>query len=117
MSTKLNEFDKTMMAAAFAEAGEHETARQMMESGGKAAARKPQKNKGSLAVKTLIFGALSLSMYYFLFSNVDWVTTEYTKGGWHAAYPVGTALAFSFIHGAFASNFLSLVGIEPKGGH
>ncbi len=117
MSTKLNEFDKNMMAAAFAEAGEHETARQMMDSGGGAAVKKPKKNKGALAVKTLIFGAISLSMYYFLFSNVDWVTTEYTKGGWHTVYPVGTALAFSFIHGAFASNFLSLIGIEPKGGH
>jgi len=78
---------------------------------------KPQKSKGALAVKTLIFGALSGFMYYLLFSNVDWVTTTYTMGGWHTVYPVGTALLFSFVHGTFASNFLSLIGIEPKGGH
>ncbi len=79
---------------------------------------KAKKGKGGLFIKTLVFGALSLSMYYLLFTHTDWVTSEYTKGGWHAAYPVGTALVFSFIHGTFASNFLSLIGIEPKGsGH
>ena len=77
-----------------------------------------KKGKGPLLVKTLVFGALSLSMYYLVFTHTDWVTTEFTKGGWHAAYPVGTALIFSFIHGTFASNFLSLIGIEAKGsGH
>ncbi len=76
-----------------------------------------KKSKGPLVIKTLIFGALSGALYYLLFSNVDWVTTTYTMGGWHTVYPVGTALVFSFVHGTFASNFLSLLGIEPKGGH
>ncbi len=76
-----------------------------------------KKSKGPLVIKTLVFGALSGALYYLLFSNVDWVTTTYTMGGWHTVYPVGTALVFSFVHGTFASNFLSLLGIEPKGGH
>ena len=78
---------------------------------------KQKKSKGPLFIKTVVFGALSGTLYYFLFSNVDWVTTTYTMGGWHTVYPVGTALVFSFVHGTFASNFLSLLGIEPKGGH
>lgn len=78
---------------------------------------KKQKAKGPLAIKTLIFGALSGFLYYLVFSNEDWVTTTYTMGGWHTIYPVGTALIFSFIHGAFASNLLSLLGIEAKSSH
>jgi len=74
----------------------------------------PGKNKGSLALKTLVFGLFSGFLYYLLFSNEQWVTTEYTKGGWHAVYPICTALIFSFVHGAFASNLLSLLGIEAK---
>jgi hypothetical protein len=42
------------------------------------------------------------------------VTGAFTKGGWYAAFPILAALCFSFIHGAFASNFLSVLGIEAK---
>jgi hypothetical protein len=42
------------------------------------------------------------------------VTDTFTKGGWYAAYPILAAFFFSFIHGAFASNLLSVLGIEAK---
>lgn len=64
--------------------------------------------------KMLLFGALSLGAYSLLLSKEALVTNTYTLGGWYAALPVGTAFAFSFIHGAFASNFLSVLGLEPK---
>jgi len=64
--------------------------------------------------KMVIFGALSLGMYTMLFSNEALVTDTFTLGGWYAVFPVGAAFAFSFIHGAFASNFLSVLGLEPK---
>lgn len=64
--------------------------------------------------KMILFGAASLGMYTFLFSNEALVTNTFTLGGWHAVFPVGAAFAFSFIHGAFASNFLSVLGLEPK---
>lgn len=64
--------------------------------------------------KMVLFGAMSLGAYLFLFSNEALVTNTYTLGGWCAALPVGTAFAFSFIHGAFASNFLDVLGLEPK---
>ncbi len=104
-----------MMAITYAEAGEHETAKEIVSSERKEKIMKPTHNKGALALKTLVFGAASLSLYYIVFTHVDWITTEFTKGGWHAAYPVCTALIFSFVHGAFASNFLSLIGLEAKG--
>ena len=110
---KMTEFDKTMAAVAFAEANEPEKARQFV-SGTKtgkqmngAPAKKP-------VLQMLLFGALSLTGYILLLRNERLITSEFTMGGWHAAYPVLTALAFSFIHGAFASNLLSVLGLEAK---
>jgi hypothetical protein len=64
--------------------------------------------------KMVIFGAMSLGLYTYLFSNEALVTNTYTLGGWSAVFPVGTAFLFSFVHGAFASNFLNVLGLEPK---
>lgn len=64
--------------------------------------------------KMMLFGGVSLSAYYLLFSNESLVTNTFTLGGWHAAFPVVTAFFFSFVHGAFASNFLSVLGLEAK---
>ncbi|SDO64195.1 hypothetical protein [Desulforhopalus singaporensis] len=73
-------------------------------------AYRPKKPVG----KMVFFGAISASAYYLLFSNEALVTNTYTLGGWHALFPVLTAFFFSFIHGAFASNFLSVLGLEAK---
>jgi hypothetical protein len=62
----------------------------------------------------ILFGALSLTAYIVLFKNQEWVTETYTQGGWHTFYPVLTAFLFSFIHGAFASNLLAVLGITAK---
>ena len=64
--------------------------------------------------KMLLFGALSAGGYGLIFSHQALMTTTYTLGGWHAVFPVGTAFCFSFVHGAFASNLLSVIGMEPK---
>ncbi|MFA6284701.1 MAG: hypothetical protein WCT30_02255 [Desulfurivibrionaceae bacterium] len=109
-------FDKNMSAIAFAEAGEHDTARQILGGNTKkqpstspapAAKRKPY-------LKTIIFGTMSISAYILLFTNEKLVTEIFTMGGWRWVYPVGAAFFFSFIHGAFASNLLSSLGLEAK---
>jgi hypothetical protein len=64
--------------------------------------------------KMLLFGAMSLGAYLYLFSNEALVTNTYTLGGWYAVLPVGTAFLFSFMHGAFASNLLNVLGLKPK---
>ena len=110
---KMTEFDKNMAAVAFAEANEPEKARQFVSSqktgkqGYGAPAKKP-------VLQMIVFGAISLAAYIVLFRNERLITTEFTMGGWHAAYPVLTAFFFSFIHGAFASNLLSVLGLEAK---
>lgn len=73
-------------------------------------AYKPKKPVG----KMVLFGAASAAAYYMIFSNEALVTNTFTLGGWHAAFPVCTAFVFSFVHGAFASNFLSVLGLEAK---
>lgn len=65
-----------------------------------------------LLLKTIVFGALSLTMYTVFFMNSALATTYYTKGLYYAALPILTAFAFSFVHGAFAGNVWSLLGIE-----
>lgn len=115
MASKITKFDKNMSAVAFAEAGEFHKAAEFLHD---------EKQDGQvaelLAVKRkpygglIFFGALSLSGYVALMTHQNWVSEEYTIGSWHAAYPVATALLFSFVHGAFASNLLSVLGIEAN---
>jgi hypothetical protein len=107
-----NTFDDYMSAAAFAEAGEFDTARQMLDSH---PGKSPQtEGNGKPYLKTLVFGAASLTAYILLFTRQDMVTDIFTMGGWYALFPVGTALFFSFIHGAFASNLLNVMNVEAK---
>lgn len=112
---ELNEFEKTMAAVAFAEAGEHETAREML-SRSLETRKKPVKagEKKRPVTQMLVFGMISLTAYIVLFTQERWVTTNYTMGGWYTFLPIGTALLFSFVHGAFASSFLSVLGIQAK---
>jgi len=114
MGSKLTKFDVNMSAVAFAEANEHETAAELLKN-----ETREQKEKSPAAKRKpyggmVIFGALSLCGYAALLTNQKWVSEIYTMGGWHAVYPVVTALLFSFVHGAFASNLLSVLGIEAK---
>jgi hypothetical protein len=108
------QFDKNMMAVAFAEAGEHGTAREILKGGKKGMATAPAPVKSKPYLKTLFFGAISMSAYVLLFKNEQLVTDIFTMGGWRWVYPVGAAFFFSFIHGTFASNLLSSLGLEAK---
>ena len=115
MDSKVTKFDKNMSAVAFAEAGEFETATEFLqEELAEIEAVKNPAAKKKPYTGMIIFGAVSLSGYAVLMTHQGWVSDNFTTGGWHAVYPVVTALAFSFIHGAFASNLLSVLGIEAK---
>ncbi|MFH2045218.1 MAG: hypothetical protein ABIK92_08725 [Pseudomonadota bacterium] len=78
--------------------------------GGKAMEKEIKKKKP--VGKTLGYGAISLALYAAVFTNTDTITDYFTRGGWYSALPILTVFAFSFAHGAFASNFWSLMGIE-----
>jgi hypothetical protein len=114
MSQQLSDFDKNNSAIAFAEAGEHDAARKIIGEGGAPARAKVVSRKKKPYAGALIYGAISLGLYFLLMSNQKLVTDTFTMGGWYALYPLGTAFGFSFIHGAFASDLLSVLGIEAK---
>lgn len=99
---KLTNSDKNITTGSFAGSGEHETVKD------------PGPSKKKPYLSTVIFGAISLTAYLLVFKNEQWVTETYTMGGWHAIFPIGTALLFSFVHGTFGSNLLSVLGIEAK---
>lgn len=113
---KLSTLENFMAAVAFAEAGEQETAIRMLksDSGMKRAEKAEPAGHKNFVVKVIFFGALSLIGYIEIFTNQGWITSTFTKGGINTLWPIGAAFIFSFIHGTFASNFLSLLGLEPK---
>ncbi|OGQ97530.1 MAG: hypothetical protein A2521_10055 [Deltaproteobacteria bacterium RIFOXYD12_FULL_57_12] len=117
----VSNFDKNMSAVAFAEAGEFETARGMLhnETAQRGNASQPARGAAPLRKKkpylpAIGFGLVSISLYVILFSNEQLVTNTFTMGGWYTVLPVGGAFLFSFIHGAFASNLLNVLGLEAK---
>jgi F0F1-type ATP synthase assembly protein I len=62
--------------------------------------------------KLLITGIASITLYALLFSNQDFVSGTFTRGGLYAFLPIITALIFSFIHGAFTGHFWTVMGVE-----
>jgi uncharacterized integral membrane protein len=99
---KLTNSDKNMATVILAKAGEHK------------AVKGPGPAKKKPYLSTIIFGTISLTAYLLLFKNEQWVTEAYTMGGWHAIFPIGTALLFSFVHGTFGGSLLSVLGLEAK---
>jgi len=65
-------------------------------------------------LKALILGVLSIASYIYLFKNVGLVMEEFTRGGAYAALPIVTAFYFSFLHAAFCSDVLEVLGLEAK---
>ena len=73
------------------------------------------RSKSSKAIvvgKTAGYGALSAAFCAAAFTHSDAMTQIFSRGGWYAALPIATVLAFSFVHGAFAHNLWSAMGIE-----
>jgi F0F1-type ATP synthase assembly protein I len=75
---------------------------------GKAAGKKKQ------LVLIVVLGLLSLASYVAILANQTLITDTFTRGGYYLFFPVMTAFFFSFLHGAFAHNVLSALGIEAS---
>jgi hypothetical protein len=64
--------------------------------------------------KTIVLGVLTAALYAAVFWKADVLMKSFTRGGVYAVLPIATAIAFSFAHGAFASNLWSLLGIHAR---
>lgn len=71
-----------------------------------------KENRSKLVGKTVTLGLATAALYAAVFLNSATVMKYFTKGGIYAALPVVTVFAFSFVHGTFAHNVWSLLGIE-----
>jgi hypothetical protein len=69
-------------------------------------------NKRKLALKTVIFGLMVAALYAAVFTHSGAVLKLCTRGGVYAALPIATVFVFSFVHGTFAANLWSMLGIE-----
>lgn len=63
---------------------------------------------------TVALGVISVASFYIALSHQSYITQMCTRGGWYMVFPVVTALYFSFLHGTFASNVLSILGITAS---
>lgn len=71
-----------------------------------------QNRDEKLIVKTVALGVLSAAMYACLAIWHREIAEFCVRGGWVAVVPIGIALAFSLVHGAFTGNFWSVLGIK-----
>ncbi|MBF0140386.1 MAG: hypothetical protein HQL74_08910 [Magnetococcales bacterium] len=75
------------------------------------------RSPGALAY-TLLLGIISATLYLLLYLYSDILTNIATmirqghKG--YVVIPIGIALIFSFVHGAFTGRFWDLLGLKAK---
>ncbi len=75
-------------------------------------AKDQEAGRTRLVGKTVALGLGTVAIYAAVFFNTDTVMKFFTKGGLYAALPIATVFLVSFVHGAFAHNFWSCLGIE-----
>jgi hypothetical protein len=105
-----------MAAIAFAEAGEHETARQMMQEGARKTAPAPAAHKPSMV--TIIFqGILSFAFiwavlkYQNIINELDF---KGQSGGLYFLFPLVMVAIYTYIHANFAHGLYDYFGITAK---
>lgn len=62
--------------------------------------------------KALIYGVLSIALYAAVFSFSDTVLHYCARGGFFNVLPISAVFLFSYVHGTFAGNVWTALGIE-----
>ena len=70
--------------------------------------------RSSARTKAAVFGVLSLALYAAVFTFSDQVLHFCARGGFYNVFPVATVFLFSYVHGSFASNAWTAMGIEAS---
>lgn len=75
-------------------------------------AKEQEASRRKLVGKTIGLGLGAAAIYAAVFWNTGTVMQYFTKGGLYAALPIATVFLVSFVHGTFAHNLWSCLGIE-----
>ena len=70
--------------------------------------------KKQALVKMIGFGAASAAVFGAIFHFATPITELFSRGGMFAALPIATVFLVSYVHGGFASNLWSALGINAK---
>lgn len=70
--------------------------------------------KKQALLRMIGFGAASAAVYGAVFQHASAITEMFSRGGVYAAAPIATVFLVSYVHGGFASNLWSALGITAK---
>ena len=64
--------------------------------------------------RTLLYGAISVTLYTLLYLFNEEILTHSKDGKWNFIIPITIAFIFSVVHGNFTGQFWDLFGIKAK---
>ncbi|MBU1041960.1 MAG: hypothetical protein KKF77_12755 [Proteobacteria bacterium] len=70
--------------------------------------------KKQALARTIVFGAASAAIYGAIFQFASPITEMFSRGGFYAAMPIATVFLVSYVHGSFASNMWTALGVNAK---
>lgn len=70
--------------------------------------------KKQAVVRMIGFGAASAAVFGAIFHFANPITEIFSRGGFYAALPIATVFLVSYVHGSFASNLWTALGINAK---
>lgn len=76
-------------------------------------ARRP-KPISPVIVRSLIYGVLSVILYFLLYRFNETILEYSREGRWNFFIPILIAFVFSIVHGNFTGQFWDLFGIKAK---
>ncbi|PKN08357.1 MAG: hypothetical protein CVU73_07860 [Deltaproteobacteria bacterium HGW-Deltaproteobacteria-8] len=70
--------------------------------------------KKQAVMRMIGFGAASAAVFGAIFHFANPITEIFSRGGFYAALPIATVFLVSYVHGSFASNLWTALGINAK---
>ena len=67
-----------------------------------------------LHMRTLVYGILSLILYFALYYYNETILEYSRQGHWYFFVPITIAFVFSIVHGNFTGQFWDLFGVKAK---
>lgn len=73
-----------------------------------------ESRRAEAKTKAAVFGVLSIGLYTTVFMFSETILEYCARGHFYNVLPVATVFLFSYIHGSFASNVWTALGIEAS---